>query len=214
VAVVELLAVFMFALAVSTDGFMVGVAYGVRKIKMPVLSMMIIFMASFTAVTISMIFGKGLTYICNPIVASHLGAAILIIIGTYYLVQAGWKKFYSREVDNGVPLVSLNLKSLGVVVQILKEPSSADFDCSGEIGSREALFLGSALAVDAFGAGIGLAMTGHNVLITAASVGLLRFILINIGLTVGKLMENERLQNISPIIAGLILVSLGIYKLL
>ena len=175
----ELLAVFMFALAVSADGFMVGVAYGVRNIKMPFLSMTIIFTASFVAVTTAMIFGKGLTYFFNPAMASHLGAIVLIIIGIYYLLQAGWQRLCNKEVGAGDSLVSLNLKSMGVIVQILKEPSSADFDSSGEISPREAFSLGSALAVDAFGAGIGLAMTGFNILLTATSVGVLQFILIN-----------------------------------
>jgi len=211
---VGLFGVFMFALAVSTDGFMVGVAYGIRKIRMPILSMLIILMASSVAVTIAMFFGKGLTYVLNPAVASRLGAAILIIIGIYYMFQAGWEKLCSKHVGDGVPMLSLSLKSLGIIVQILKEPSAADLDSSGEISPREAFFLGSALAVDAFGAGIGLAMTGFNIWLTAINVGVLQFILINIGLTVGKIMENERLKNISSLLAGIILAILGIYKLL
>ncbi|HEX3011006.1 MAG TPA: hypothetical protein VHQ70_03070 [Syntrophomonadaceae bacterium] len=41
-----LAATVLFALVLSTDGFMVGVAYGIRKIRMPLLSSLIIFMNS------------------------------------------------------------------------------------------------------------------------------------------------------------------------
>ena len=209
----ELLAIFMFAFAVSTDGFMVGIAYGVKKIRMPIVAMTIIFLASSLAVTIAMTLGKGLASFFNPIVAAHVGAIVLVLIGIYYLLQAGLQRACNNT--NGEDaLLSLSVRPLGIIVQILKEPASADFDASGEISPQEAFFLGTALAMDAFAAGIGLAMTGFNILLTAITVGMLQFILINIGLTVGRIMENERLKNISSLLAGIILLVLGTCKLI
>ena len=211
---VELLAIFMFALAVSTDGFMVGIAYGVKKIRMPIVAMAIIFLASSLAVTIAMTLGKGLASFFNPTVAARLGAIVLVLIGLYYLLQAGLQRVCNRKSNEEEALLSLNVRPLGIIVQILKEPASADFDDSGEISPQEAFFLGTALAMDAFAAGIGLAMTGFNILLTAITVGMLQFILINIGLTVGRIMENERLKNISSLLAGIILLVLGTCKLI
>jgi putative sporulation protein YtaF len=214
VAVVELLAIFMFALAVSADGFMVGIAYGVKKIRMPIIAMAIIFLASSIAVTTAMTLGKGLASFFNPIVAARLGAFVLIFIGVYYLLQAGLQRACNRNTDDEDTLLSLKVRPLGIIVQILKEPSRADFDSSGEISPQEAFFLGLALAMDAFAAGIGLAMTGFNILFTAITVGMLQFILINIGLSVGHIMENERLRNFSSLLAGIILFVLGTCKLI
>ena len=210
---VELLAIFMFAFAVSTDGFMVGIAYGVKKIRMPIVAMAIIFLASSLAVTIAMTLGKGLASFFNPIVAAHVGAIVLVLIGIYYLLQAGLQRACNNTNAEDA-LLSLSVRPLGIIVQILKEPASADFDASGEISPQEAFFLGMALAMDAFAAGIGLAMTGFNILLTAIAVGMLQFILINIGLTVGRIMENERLKNISSLLAGIILLVLGTCKLI
>jgi putative sporulation protein YtaF len=214
VAVVQLLAIFMFAFAVSTDGFMVGIAYGVKKIRMPIVAMTIIFLASSLAVSIAMTLGKGLASFFNPILAIHLGAIVLIIIGIYYLLQAGLQRACNSNTNEEDALLSLSLRPLGIIVQILKEPARADFDASGEISPREAFFLGMALAMDAFGAGIGLAMTGFNILLTAIIVGMLQFILINIGLIVGQIMGNERLKNVSSLLAGIILLVLGTCKLI
>jgi len=214
VAFVELLSIILFALAVSSDGFIVGMTYGVRKIRMPISSLLIICIASASAVTVAMLFGKGLTCLLSPSAATHLGAITIIAIGVFFLLQSLRQKLGNVEVDGEDPILSLNVKPLGIIIQILKEPSSADFDRSGEIGLREAFFLGLALAMDAFGAGIGIAMAGYNILFTAISVGMLKFILVSSGLILGKKVENERWQYLSSVLTGLILMILGISELI
>ncbi|MDI5788515.1 hypothetical protein PO124_09275 [Bacillus licheniformis] len=52
------------------------------------------------------------------------------------------------------------MKSLGIVIHILRKPTSADIDKSGIITGIEAFLLGFALSIDAFGAGIGAAALG------------------------------------------------------
>jgi len=211
---VELLAILMFALAVSSDGFMVGVAYGVRKIRLPIMSLLVICIASATAVTVAMFFGKGLCYFLNPNMASRLGALTIMAIGLFFLLQSFRQKLCVMEENGKDPLISLNIKPLGIIIQILKEPSSADFDSSGEIGMKEAFFLGLALAMDAFGAGIGIAMAGYNILLTAVSVGMLKFILVNSGMMLGKVVTNERWQYLSSVLTGIILLTLGASELI
>lgn len=50
---------------------------------------------------------------------------------------------------------------------VLTRPKEADLDKSGIISINESILLGFALALDAFGAGIGAAMLGYSPLITA-----------------------------------------------
>jgi Predicted membrane protein len=69
--------------------------------------------------------------------------------------------------------------------------------------------LGLALALDAFGAGIGLAMTGLNILYTALSVGVVQLVLVNAGIGLGKSLRAERYQHIAAIVPGFILVGIG-----
>ena len=56
----------------------------------------------------------------------------------------------------------LEIASLGLVIQILRKPTVADFDKSGTISAGEALLLGIALSVDSFGAGIGASLLGMH----------------------------------------------------
>lgn len=208
----ELLAVVLFALAVSGDGFMVGVAYGIKKIKIPLLSLTVIALASALAVTASMVLGKGISCFISPQLASAVGAVMIILIGLYFILQAARQKICSLESDMEDPLLSLNINSLGIIIQILKKPSTADFDHSGEISIKEAFFLGLALAMDAMGAGVGLAMTGMNILFTAISVGMLKFTLVSFGLNVGGRIQNERWQGVNSLLTGVILLMIGIFE--
>lgn len=209
----EYMLILLFALAVSADGFMVGIAYGVKKIKIPFLSLVLIACASALAVTFSMICGKGLAVFLKASWASALGAGMLIIIGCYFLMQALKEKINQIDPPDSA-IFTLNLEFLGIIVQILKKPSSADMDCSGEINLREAFFLGLALAVDALGAGIGAAMTGLNILFTALSVGMLKFILVNSGIYLGEVVKGKYVEGISSLLPGIILITIGIIEIL
>lgn len=138
----EYAAALLFAMAVSADGFAAGVAYGTKRITIPVLPLLVIAVSSTAAVTISMVCGTGLAVLLNPRWASYLGALLLIAMGGYFLLGACRETIHSLEIDPQEPLVTFNIKTLGIIVHILKEPSTADFDSSGEISVREAFFSG------------------------------------------------------------------------
>ncbi len=210
----EALAIIFFALAVSADGFIAGLAYGIKKIRIPFLSLIVIASASALAVSCSMVLGQGIAAILLPETAKRIGAFLLILMGIFFLTKALCDRLDNLPVSEDEPLVTLNLKSLGIVIKILKEPVAADMDASGEISQKEAFFLGLALAVDAMGVGIGIAMTGYNILFTALSVGVLKFILVNVGIGLGKIMKNESIRSIASFVPGLVFLLIGIMEFL
>jgi len=209
---VDLLAIMLFALAVSGDGLMVGMAYGIRKIKIPCTSLLIIALASALAVSVSMLLGKGLGMLISPQQAKTAGAALIFAIGVYFLLQAARQKIMHLQQSEEDPLLTLHCNALGIIIQILKKPASADFDCSGEISLREAFFLGLALAMDALGAGAGLALAGMNIFFTATSVGMVKFILVNTGMRMGQKMNDERWQSLAPFLTGFIFVAVAMIE--
>lgn len=208
----DLVTVVLFALAVSTDGFVVGIAYGVKAIKIPVFSLLVISAASALAVTFSMLCGRGLIMVLPEGSSSKAGAVLIIGIGIYFLLRA-WGERLHHLADEGKPLWSVAIKPMGVIIQILKEPSQADMDASGEISIREAFFLGLALALDALGAGIGIAMAGINIFFTAIAVGMLKFVLVNSGVWLGRSIEMGVIQNYSSVIPGIIFMIIGLIEL-
>lgn len=209
----ELLGILLFSLAVSADGFLVGLAYGFKKIKIPFISLILIACASAGAVTLSMLLGQGITMLIDPQKASMLGGLIIIGIGLYFIMEA-YREHLLRQVKNQQdPVLRFNVKPLGIIVHIILEPESADMDASGEISPREAFFLGLALAMDALGAGIGMAMAGYNILLTALGVGLLKFILVNAGLFWGSIFQADKKLSWSSLLTGGIFIIIGLIQI-
>lgn len=205
----EIITVLLFALGLSTDTFFVGIAYGIKRIIIPICSMLLIVLISAFTIIISMNFGKIIASILPVAWASRIGALILLLIAGCYFVKAGKAKITDLA-SNGNPIMIFNLSSLGVVVQILKEPFCADFDASGEINLKEAFFLGMALSLDALGAGIGAAMAGLNIWLTAVSVAVTGIILIKLGLLLGTRIKGRGLHECTSfLIAGLIFMTIG-----
>lgn len=210
----DYLTIALFAFAVSADGFAVGMAYGIGKIRIPFFSLLVISLASALAVSLSMLCGKGLAELLSPQMSSYVGAIIILGLGVYFLLMAGKNKINSLENDQEKPILAFSIKPLGIIVQILKQPSQADFDCSGEISTSEAFFLGLALAMDALGAGIGIAMTGSNILYTAICVGMLKFILVNSGIFLGSKINAIKLKDVTALVPGLVFITIGIIEIL
>jgi len=205
----------LLALAVSIDSFSVGFTYGLRKIRIPFKSIAVISLCSACTLTVGMIIGHVIESILSPEMAESIGGIILIILGAWVLVQ-----FFRTEKASSQPIIphektiiDFEIKSLGIVIQILRKPMSADFDQSGTITGVEAYMLGLALSLDAFGAGIGAAMLDFSPTILATTVAIMSLLFIGIGLRLGKhFSENSWLQRFS-FIPGVLLIIIGIWKI-
>ncbi|HBX24591.1 MAG TPA: sporulation membrane protein YtaF [Desulfotomaculum sp.] len=215
----ELLALALFALALNMDSFAAGVAYGVRNIKLPVTSLAIISIMSMGAITMSMLMGSALAGYFSPIFAHRLGGVILLLIGLWVLIQSlqeSRRKNRGKETpdeDNPSTIIKIHIRSLGLVIQILREPSRADLDKSGTISSKEAVLLGLALALDAFAAGFAVSMLGFSILPTALMVGIGHFALTYLGLQAGMGAIATGLSQKISTLPGFILIALGLFKI-
>ncbi|TNJ61832.1 sporulation membrane protein YtaF [Paenibacillus hemerocallicola] len=233
----------ILALAVSLDGFGVGVMYGLRKIRIPLVSIAIISVCSGLVIFTSMQIGAFAAKFLSPAVAKSTGAVILIGIGVWAIVQM-WRQRpdngSSDDADTGPggaaagqsaaasdtrtglaaptggirTVLRIELKRLGLVIEILRTPSLADVDRSGYISSSEAVLLGVALSLDAFGAGIGAAFIGFAPLVTAAVIALSSGLFIATGLRVGLTYADTRWLQRLAVLPGCILIAMGIMKLM
>ncbi|MCS7463043.1 sporulation membrane protein YtaF [Paenibacillus doosanensis] len=221
----------ILALAVSLDGFGVGVMYGLRKIRMPLLSVAIISLCSGCIIYVSMQIGVFISRFVDPEFAKAIGGVILIGIGIWAVYQVVSKK---KDEEDGLPqpvgpaeasleesaapspreVFYIELKRLGLVIQILRKPSIADMDRSGNISPYEALLLGVALSLDAFGAGIGAALIGFAPLLTSAVIALASGTFLASGLRIGyKYSELFWIRRLS-VFPGFVLIVMGIMKLM
>lgn len=126
----------------------------------------------------------------------------------------GDKQVAVSEAEAAVPMLTLELRVFGLIVQILRTPSVADVDRSGIITSGEALLLGFALSLDAFGAGIGAALVGFPAAPTAILIAIASGVVLWAGMRVGFLAAGMRWAQRLTVLPGIILIVMGIFKLM
>ena len=217
----------LMAFALSLDGFGVGLAYGLRRIRIPLISLILIALCTGIAMGLSMLFGTGLTFYLGFIPARLIGAGILLSIGLFQIIRTF--KHQKETGDNleceAVPAIArltseaeprpvfcLQLRFFGLIVQVLRTPDLADMDQSGRISWRESILLGSALAIDAFAAGIGAGLAGMSFTMIAF-VALIQILIIRAGqYLAGKFPE--KLMDHAAYLPGLVLIMIGISKLI
>ena len=183
-------AVLILAIGISLDGFAAGIAYGLRCVRVPFTSVVIASSISGAAVWLSMQAGSVFGHYSSSVMLPRLGAALLIGLGGWSMVQ-GRRQVEVLPPIEVVPeeddmIFNLRLQPFGLVIQILREPLTADLDCSGVISGWEALLLGLALALDAMGVGLAAALMGFPLVATCISVMAVSFLALSGGLLVGR----------------------------
>ncbi|MBD8500218.1 MntP/YtaF family protein [Paenibacillus sp. CAU 1523] len=111
-------------------------------------------------------------------------------------------------------LFRLQLKRFGIIIHILRSPAAADMDRSGTISPSEAAWLGAALSLDAFGAGIGAAMLGYPSFWTSLFIALFGGIFLKLGIHVGAAFARTEWIRKLTFLPGLLLIMMGIMKLM
>jgi len=139
---------------------------------------------SATAVGISTWLGRAAGALVDPKIAAVLGGVVLVAVGAW-LVLEGVGDWARGGLLAGTRPVSLRLKPLGLVVQIMRDPEVADVDRSGTISAGEAFLLGMALALDSLGTGLGAGLAGANWFSVAVAVGILTCVCFRLGIAVG-----------------------------
>ncbi|MGD6802533.1 sporulation membrane protein YtaF [Rossellomorea vietnamensis] len=205
------LLLFMLAFAVSLDSFSTGLTYGLRKMGMPLRSIVIISVCSAGSLLAAMSIGSSAEGFLSEGAADRIGGLILIAIGAFVLLQF----FTSRKdsvVDEEKILFNFEIESIGLVINILKRPMAADFDRSGTITGVEAIMLGLALSLDAFGAGIGAALLGYSPLLLAFSVMMMSIVFLSAGLRIGKSCAHMGWVKQLSFLPGVLLILIGVLR--
>ncbi|MCE4051204.1 MULTISPECIES: sporulation membrane protein YtaF [Bacillaceae] len=209
----QVLSLILLALAVSIDNFSVGFTYGLRKMKIPFKSIFIIACCSGFTLLLSMLLGHVIAQVFSSDFAEQIGGGILIILGIWILYQF-FRPDKEREIiTTEKNLVNFEIKSLGIVINILRKPMSADFDNSGTITGVEAIVLGFALSLDAFGAGIGASMLGFSPFFLTLAVIIMSTSFVSLGMFGGRMLSKKSYMEKFSFIPGIILIIIGIFKL-
>lgn len=137
--------------ALSLDGFFAGLAFGLRQIRAPARSLVVLAFCSTAVLGGAMLAGRLLAGLAGA--APGLSGWILVGLGLWRLAQG----LVEAHAGKDGPLLSLTVPRTGLVIQVLADPTQADRDLSGSLDVSEAILLGVALSLDALAVGLAVA---------------------------------------------------------
>ncbi|MCR4424643.1 MAG: sporulation membrane protein YtaF [Firmicutes bacterium] len=185
----DVVALLLLSLAISMDGFGVGLCYGLRRIRVPLGALAIIGISSALAVGATMSLGHLASTAFAPRVGRVVSAIVLVGMGVWLGLEGvldGAKEKAAKDGDPDAALLSVRLRPLGVVLQVMRDPEIADVDRSGTISPREAVLLGTSLTLDALGAGFGAGVGGLFSFMAVLLVGAMQSALVTLGFRLGS----------------------------
>ncbi len=190
----NILSSLLYAISANTDNFVVGLSYGIKKIKVGHVSNLLISFITMIGTILSMLLSKGIVKLL-PINGSNVvGSTILILIGVWTIVKP-----LIKGVDSDC---------------ILDNPEKADKDNSSTIDVKESIILALALSINNVGLGIGASITGLNILLTSILTFVLSFLMITFGCYLGSYYFSKLFSKRATIVSGVIIITLGIFEAL
>lgn len=209
----HILSVLLFVISATLDNLVVGIAYGVKKLKIPTSSNILIAFISCLGTFISMIIGKFISIFISGRSENIIGSSILILFGLWFVISS----FKSNDKNEE----SINLNEKQNILEcykiqceeLLTSPEKADTDNSGKIDLRESIFLGFALALNNMGLGIGASITGLSITLTSILTFVFSLTAIPLGYVLGKRLLSSILENKANLISGIIIILLGLYEM-
>ena len=222
----------ILAISSSIDSLGIGITYGIKNTRISYMAKVVLFAISFILSILSIWFGTVLKNILSISFTKYIGGFILIFMGVFMFFQAIKKDKNKEKFNNLLSSDKLNkntiqyvnkekiysffIRFLGITIQIIKNPSSSDFDKSNSIDAKEALFLGLALSLDSFCIGVSLSMLDINSVIFPFAISLFQLLFMSFGNYLGcKLNKISHLpDNIWSISSGILLSIIGFCKLI
>lgn len=196
----------LFAISANIDNFSVGISYGMKKIKIGLLSNLFIAAISALGTFLSMYAGRIISRIIPFNLSNALGGLILLILGlwqtTEFLVNSHIIKLKMFSKDK-----KMNYEAL------LSNPEIADTDKSGCIDIKESVSLAFALTVNNFGLGISASMTGTEILSAVVFTFLFSILMLSMGYSFGERYLSKIAGKYASLASGMIILALGIYNL-
>ncbi len=206
----HLLTILGIAVSSNLDNLGVGLAYGTKKIRLPVSSNLLIAVITSCGTVISMVFGRHIAFIArNQRLTSAVGAGIIVAVGLYLLVQSLRKKDIDVSQRSGGRLWWLR-----EIARLSRDPTLADRDSSRSIDPGEAAILGIALTLNNLPNGFAAGLIGLSPALTTAAVFVFSLLLLWVGIWFGSRFASRLLGSWTGPAAGIMLVALGVYELL
>lgn len=136
----HLFSTFLFCISANLDNIVIGIAYGIKKIKIQLLPNLCIALITSISTFLSMCLGKILLMFISIKSANQFGAILLILLGLYLFIQSLLHLCKTKQ--------AVNLTSLKNAQDIMPYAIGTDKDHSRSIDLKEALGVSISLAIN------------------------------------------------------------------
>lgn len=199
-----LLSALLFSFSSNLDNIVIGMAYGIKKIKINFISNLIIAIVTCTGTFLSMSLGNYINLLLSANLANLIGSGAIIILGLYFTIQSLIKLIRENHYN------SIALKDINEMVDYA---AASDWDHSGDLNLKETIIVAFSLTFNNLGTGIVASITGVNILMTVFCTFIISFISIYIGMLLGSNLVGRFMGKYAPLISGLILITLGVLEI-
>ena len=199
----------MLGIFTNIDNLGVGVAYGIKKIRIGMMSSLLIAFFNASGTFISMTAGETISQFLSMTTASYIGNGIIILIGVWGFVNTfGFTGSDSKITANDMRQEICQLE------HITRHPEILDEDASGHINMKECLPLAFALTISNLGTGIGAGIAGYDIGFLVFVMFIFSILGISIGHFLGKAFFMALPGRWPGVVSGLLLIGLGMYEVL
>lgn len=202
----------ILVLSLCIDTFVTSIVYSSNKIKIPVVSGLIIDTICSLFLAISLFFGYLIKDFIPINIASTISFLLLLILGVYRLFEAFFKNLIKKYYDKGSPL-TFKIFDFKFILQIYADEIKADLDESKILSPKEAFFLAVALSLDSLTVGFGCSLGTVNYLATVLLSFLVGALLLVLGGYVGKNISKNYNLNLSWL-SGVLLIILAFIRII
>lgn len=205
-----MLSTLLLVIAISIDAFAVSITYGIRKIKIPLISAIIISLTGTGFLLISLFLAKVFSSFLQEGTCTALSVILLMIIGLTDLFQSTIKTYLRKH--KGQANVSFSAFNISFGIEIFLDETKADRDNSKTLSAKEAVMLAVALSIDSLATGFsaGLSVTNIPLQIIFCFIAGIVFCLTG-GLIGEKIQAKSRID--LSWLSGVILIILAISKI-
>lgn len=213
----NVLGIILLSISLSIDALGVGISYGLRKVKIPIIAKIIIGIISVLFMGIALIIGTTISAFIPPFWTKIIGCGMLVVLGVFIICKAFFEKPEEKkpsEEDVKERKYNFEVKPLGLKIQITRDLASLKQKNSNHIDPLEATYLGVALSIDSFGAGISSAVSGLTSFLIPFVSAAFQILFLCIGSFFGaRLSSLERINSkIFVVISGSLLIVLSIIR--
>lgn len=180
-----ILSIVLLSVTFSIDALGIGLSYGTRRVRVPFLSQLIIGLMSMIFMGAAIFFGDAILLYVDGCVAKILGASMLFVMGVFIIC----KSFFST--------------------------ADYDVDNSTHIDFMEAVYLGAAMSIDAFAAGVSSGVSGCRSVWLPVCVAISQILFLDMGLFFGHrcVIKLNIKQSVFTFISGVLLIGLAVLRL-